>query len=180
MVEVFVSRLGLDSTTSSYVVVLQEKGGERVLPIWIGRPEAESIVTHMHNVKHARPFTHDLVRNIVVGLGAELRRASITKVADRTYFAELQLRIGDQVVNIDARPSDSIAIALRLSAPIFAADDLLAEAVDSDNGEEEPPEFGVAFDVDASAKKADAELTAEQLKRYLEALRPEDFGKFKP
>jgi bifunctional DNase/RNase len=181
MVEVFVSRLGLDSSSNSYVVVLQEKGGDRVLPIWIGRPEAESIVTHMHNVKHSRPLTHDLVRSIVVGLGAELRRASITRVADRTYFAELELRVGDSVVTIDARPSDSIAIALRLSAAIFAAEDLLVDPLDEiEEAEDEGPDYGSSFDVESAQSTPDAELTAEQLKRYLEALRPEDFGKFKP
>ena len=74
MIEVHVSRLGLDSATNSYDVVLQELGGTRVLPIWIGQPEAESIVRHMHNVKNARPLTHDLVRNLIVGMGAQLRR----------------------------------------------------------------------------------------------------------
>src|SRR5260221_245495 len=97
MVEVFVSRLGLDSTTSSYVVVLQEKQGARLLPIWIGKPEAESIVLHMHNVKRVRPLTHDLIKSLVVLLGAQLRRAYITRVEDRTYFADSrELRHGDR------------------------------------------------------------------------------------
>ena len=80
MVEVVIARLGLDSTTQSYVLVLQEKGGTRLLPIWIGQPEAESIVRHMHNVKGVRPLTHDLVRNLIVGMGAQLRRVQITRV----------------------------------------------------------------------------------------------------
>ena len=80
MIEVVVSRLGLDRATQSYVVVLQEKGGTRLLPIWIGQPEAESIVMHMHNIKRARPLTHDLVRASSSGLGAQLRRVQITRV----------------------------------------------------------------------------------------------------
>ena len=188
MVEVFVSRLGLDSDSGSYVVVLQEKNGDRMLPIWIGKPEAESIVLHMHNVKRARPLTHDLVRSLIQGLGAKLRRACITRVEDRTYFAELELERDDTLVKIDARPSDSIAIALRLSAPIFAADGLLAEpasdddATDDDDDDDEQSIYGSDDGAEASGAHSvsESELTADQLKRYLEALRPEDFGKFNP
>jgi bifunctional DNase/RNase len=180
MVEVFVSRLGRDSSSSSYVVVLQEKQGTRLLPIWIGKPEAESIVYHMHNVKRARPLTHDLVRSLIVGLGAQLRRAYISRVEDRTYFAELQLQRNDLLVNIDARPSDSIAVAIRLNAPIFAAEDLLRDPDEDEESdisfETDEPESTASDEVEQSAE----EFNAEELKRYLEALRPEDFGKFNP
>src|SRR5947209_12136523 len=101
MIEVVVSRLGMDPGTQTYVVVLQEKGGSRLLPIWIGQPEAESIVMHMHDVKRARPLTHDLVRSLIVGLGAQLRRVHITRVEKQTYYAELQIQRGDALVNID-------------------------------------------------------------------------------
>jgi uncharacterized protein len=184
MIEVIVSRLGLDSSTNSYVVVLQERGGTRLLPIWIGQPEAESIVMHMHNVKRVRPLTHDLVRSLIVGMGAQLRRVQITRVEKSTYFAELQIQSGETLVHIDARPSDSIAVALRLSAPIFAAESLLvepAEATDEESedeeGESSVPDFSTP---DAEAARNEAELSAEQLKAYLENLRPEDFGKFNP
>jgi bifunctional DNase/RNase len=186
MIEVIVSRLGLDSSTNSYVVVLQERGGTRLLPIWIGQPEAESIVMHMHNVKRVRPLTHDLVRSLIVGMGAQLRRVQITRVEKSTYFAELQIQRGETLVHIDARPSDSIAVALRLSAPIFAAESLLvepAEVTDEEgeeeegNGESSEPDFSTP---DPETAQDDAELSAEQLKAYLENLRPEDFGKFNP
>ena len=187
MVEVFVSRLGLDSASSSYVVVLQEKDGVRLLPIWIGQPEAESIVLHMHNVKRARPLTHDLVRSLIVGLGARLVRVHITRVEERTYYAELQLQRDDAHVNIDARPSDSIAIALRLGAPIYAAEELMMDPGEDEEAEEEEeesatPDFSVSSGEsgDADEELSEAELTADQLKRYLETLRPEDFGKFNP
>ena len=91
MIEVVVARLGLDASTQSYVVVLQEKDGSRLLPIWIGQPEAESIVMQIHNVKRARPFTHDLCRSLILGLGASLRRVQITRVEKNTYYAELHL-----------------------------------------------------------------------------------------
>lgn len=170
MVEVTVARLGLDSSTNSYVVILQEKGGTRLLPIWIGQPEAESIAMHINSIKRERPLTHDLCKNLIVGLGGQLRRVQITKVQKSTYFAELHIMRGDVLVQIDARPSDSIAVALRLSAPIFAQDALLT-AVEGDEDEEtESPELEPA--------KSAEELNAEQLKEYLENLRPEDFGKF--
>src|SRR3954470_761354 len=137
MIEVIVSRLGLDSSSNSYVVVLQERGGTRLLPIWIGQPEAESIVMHMHNVKRARPLTQDLVRNLILGLGAQLRRVHVTRVEKSTYYAELQIQHGDSLVQIDARPSDSIAIALRLGAPIFASESLLVEPDVDDADDEE-------------------------------------------
>ena len=181
MIEVTVSRLGLDSSTNSYVVVLQERDGTRLLPIWIGQPEAESIVMHMHNVKRARPLTHDLVRSLIVGMGAQLRRVQITRVEKSTYYAELHVQRDGEIVQIDARPSDSIAVALRLSAPIFAAESLLVDpGEDTDEGDvtgsTDEPDLGLP---DAAARD-DAELSAEQLKAYLENLRPEDFGKFNP
>ncbi|MDB4900089.1 MAG: hypothetical protein JWN53_1897 [Gemmatimonadetes bacterium] len=186
MIEVIVSRLGLDSSSNSYVVVLQERGGTRLLPIWIGQPEAESIVMHMHDVKRARPLTHDLVRSQIVGLGAQLRRVHITRVEKSTYYAELQIQREDTLVHIDARPSDSIAIALRLGAPIFASEALLMEPdIEEASGEgeadgedaESTGEFSVG---DAGRGDNAAELSTEQLKAYLENLRPEDFGKFNP
>jgi bifunctional DNase/RNase len=180
MIEVVVSRLGLDSATNSYVVVLQERGGTRLLPIWIGQPEAESIVRHMHSVKNVRPLTHDLVRNLILGMGAQLRRVQITRVEKSTYFAELHIQRDDTLVHIDARPSDSIAIALRLGAPIFAAEELLVEPTEDDEEEQgEVPGVGESEGPDLSDAD-ESELSAEQLKAYLETLTPEDFGKIKP
>lgn len=181
MVEVVVQRLGLDSTTNAYVVILQEKGGSRVLPIWIGQPEAEAIVMQMNHVKRERPLTHDLCKSLILGLGGSLRRVQITKVQQRTYFAELYLEGTAGVVQVDARPSDSIAIALRLQAPIFAQESLLNEPPEADDDEDvaqgkfsSPPATPPA----PSRERQPEALDAEQLKAYLENLRPEDFGKF--
>ena len=96
LVEVEVARLGIDRASSTYVVVLQEKGGARLLPIWIGQAEAESIVIQMHGMHRERPLTHDLCKNVITNLGATLRRVQITRVAERTYYAELHLRAGRQ------------------------------------------------------------------------------------
>jgi bifunctional DNase/RNase len=155
--------------------VLQEKGGARVLPIWIGQPEAESIVMHMHNVKRPRPLTHDLCKSLINGMGATLRRVQITRVESNTYFGELQLERDSSLVHVDSRPSDAIAIALRLDAPIFAAEALL---IDPDE-EHEAEEAAESFNAQVTNAADEAQLSAEQLKEYLERLRPEDFGKFK-
>jgi bifunctional DNase/RNase len=175
MIEVTVARLGLDSVSNSYVVILQEKGGDRLLPIWIGQPEAESIVMEMNKIKPPRPLTHDLCKRLITGMGGSLRRVQITKVQDNTYFAELHIYRGEDVFHIDARPSDSIAIALRLSAPIYAQESLLISV--AAEGEEEEEEAPVTPEPETPLQSTD-ELSAEQLKQYLENLRPEDFGKF--
>ncbi|HEY2825340.1 MAG TPA: bifunctional nuclease family protein [Gemmatimonadales bacterium] len=163
MIEVRVAHLGLDRDNNSPVVVLQEKDGERVLPIWIGPAEASAIAMELAGVKFARPLTHDLLKQIIVGLGAELRRVTITQVKDNTYFAELLIHRADQIFQVDARPSDSIAIALRLKAPIFVDAALLD---------------GKA--ADTARRPEGAPLDPQALKNYLQNLDPEDFGRFNP
>ncbi|MES2524736.1 MAG: bifunctional nuclease family protein [Gemmatimonadota bacterium] len=172
MVEVNVARLGLDSATNSYVVILRERGGRRLLPIWIGKPEAESIVMEMNHLKRDRPLTHDLCKALIVGLGGALRKVSITRIEKSTYFAEMQIDGPQGIVQVDARPSDSIAIALRLDAPIFAPESLLT-AVEADELDEDADETPFLA-------AASHELSPEELKAYLENLRPEDFGRFTP
>jgi bifunctional DNase/RNase len=172
MVEVFISRIGYDASSETFVVFLKEKAGDRVLAIWIGRPEAEAIVMRIHNIKHPRPLTHDLCKNLLEGLGAALERVTITHVANSTFFAELHVQLNGQVRVIDARPSDSIAVALRMEAPIFASDELLSDP-------DAELEGGDAFEPDRKSGEG-PRLTAEELKAYLEKLRPEDFGDFKP
>ena len=116
------------------------------------------------------PRERDDRKNLILGLGGSLRRVQITRVEKNTYYAELHINRGDNVVQIDARPSDSIAIALRLAAPIFAAESLLSSVEIEEQSEESPGVPGGTSDP--------GELSADQLKEYLENLRPEDFGKF--
>ncbi|HEY3286511.1 MAG TPA: bifunctional nuclease family protein [Gemmatimonadaceae bacterium] len=163
MIPVKVAKLGLDSVSNAYVVVLQEENGDRVLPIWIGRPEAESIAMQMNGVKRERPLTHDLCHALINGLGATLRRVQVTRLENSTFFAELHLARGGAPVIVDARPSDAIAIALRLDAPIYVAEVLFAG-----DGESES----------APAGRDDDAMSAEELQRHLEHMRPEDFGRF--
>jgi bifunctional DNase/RNase len=173
MIEVVVSKLGVDPGTQTYVVVLQEKGGARLLPIWIGQVEAESIVMHMHNMKRARPLTHDLCKSLILATGSRLKRIQITRVENNTYYGELHIEREGKIVQVDSRPSDAIAIALRLDAPIFAAETLLMRA------DEEESEDNETYSVPESPAPDSSALSADQLKQYLEQLRPEDFGKFK-
>jgi bifunctional DNase/RNase len=179
VVEVIVSRLGLDSGSNSFVVILQEKDGDRILPIWIGRAEAESIAAHLDGVQRERPMTHDLARSLILALGGELLRVHVTRVHDGTFYAEMHLRRDHVTHIVDARPSDSIAIAVRFGAPIFAANELLAEyeapaAEPDDAAADAEGDSGP----DLSASPDEHVRGAEQLKRHLEKLRPEDFGKF--
>lgn len=164
IIEVKVAHLGLDRSTNTPVVILQEKDGDRVLPIWIGPAEASAIAMEMAGVTFSRPLTHDLLKQVIVGLGADLDRVMITQVKENTYFAELHIRRNDHVIQVDARPSDSIAVALRLEAPIFTLDELLGNsAVDTvDTGD------------------GTTATDADELKSRLEKLDPEDFGKFTP
>src|SRR5690606_2639414 len=165
MVEVKVQSLGLDRNSSTPVVILQEVEGSRVLPIWIGPSEASAIAIQLAGMKFSRPLTHDLFTTLLRGLGAELQRVHITRVVESTYYAEMIIRRGDEFFSIDARPSDSIAIALRAGVRILTSDALLEhrtiEVVESD----EP-------DVDAAKE----DPAAESLQEYLRRLHPEDFG----
>jgi len=163
MIEITVAHLGLDRTTNSPVVILREKDGTRVLPIWIGPAEASAIAMEMQGIRPPRPMTHDLLKSVILGLGAEVQRIVISALKDKTYFAELWLERDGHIFQLDARPSDSIALALRVSATIFTDPELLEEGAE---------EGGVP--------PADPSLDAEKLKAHLEKMDPEDFGKFQP
>ena len=169
LLEVEVMRLGLDRGSNAYVVILREKDGERLLPIWIGQAEAESIVIEMHQMHRERPLTHDLLKNVIVQLGATLLRVNVVRIVSRTYHAELHIASRDGSVVIDARPSDSIALALRFNAPIFASEELLTTAVLAEADAIPESESETEF----------RPMSPEELKAYLENLRPEDFGKFR-
>jgi hypothetical protein len=165
MLEVSVAHLGVERNTNTPIVVLQEKDGDRMIPIYIGHAEANAIAMELADVKFERPLTHDLMQQVIIGLGAELSRVVLTRVEKSTYYAELHLRRDDHVIQIDARPSDSIAMALRLKAPIFASEDLLNISSSEET---------IAPDVGGET------LDSDDLKKYLENLNPEDFGKFTP
>lgn len=176
MIEVKVQSLGLDRATNTPVVILQEKDGQRVLPIWIGPSEASAIAMELAGMKFSRPLTHDLLVSVVVGLGGALKRVLITKVVENTYYAELIIQRGGELISVDARPSDSIAIALRMEAAIYTSDDLLENASIEVAEPTEPQEEFTA----GGEERGPAGLRAEELKEYLRRLNPEDFGRFSP
>jgi len=162
MVRMRVAHLGLDRTTNTPVVILQEEEGERTLPIWIGASEANAIALELQGVRPERPLTHDLMKLLVAGLGGELRRVVIASLRENTYLAQLLIYRGGEVFEVDARPSDSIALALRMNSPIFMNEELLERG---NGGDVSPP---------APATDPDA------LKRFLEKLDPQDLGRFQP
>ena len=137
LIQVTVKHLGLDQTTNTPVVTLGEQDGERVLPIWIGPAEASAIAYQLADMTFARPLTHDLVASVVRDLGGALESVAISRVEENTYIAEMTIHRNGEVISVDARPSDSIAVALRLQADIFAQDELLnaSETTEQDDSQ---------------------------------------------
>lgn len=176
LVEVRVQSLALDRTTNTPVVILQEIAGERVLPIWIGPSEASAIAMQLADMEFSRPLTHDLLCAVLKGLGGDLQKVIITRVESSTYYAEMIVRRNGEVFSLDARPSDSIAVALRVSARIFAQDDLLEEAAIEMADEESS---GTALGEKTSTPTHDV-MGPEELEEHLRKLNPEDFGRFTP
>jgi bifunctional DNase/RNase len=174
LVEVKVVKLGLDKTENVPVVILQEVEGERVLPIWIGPSEAKAIYFEYHNKPFPRPLTHQLLHTIMGGLGGTLDRIVISKEVEKTYFAELIVRRGEEVISVDARPSDSIAVALRAGASIFADDGLLL-LVSVEIAEEDDTAVDHLVQMQHEVREK-----SEGLRDYLRKLNPEDFGRFAP
>jgi hypothetical protein len=138
-VRVRVDRVVVDDHDTP-VVVLEEEGGTRWLPIWIGSAEARSIALEMEALHPPRPNTHDLARDLIHGLDAEVVRVVVTELRDGTYYASLHLRSDAGVVRIDSRPSDAIAIALRADAPIFVREPLFSHGeADAESGADDAP-----------------------------------------
>jgi bifunctional DNase/RNase len=178
LVEVRVQSLGLDRSSNTPVVILEEVGGERVLPIWIGPGEASAIAMQLADMEFSRPLTHDLLVAVLNGLGGSLRKVIITRVEKNTYYAELIIHRNGEVISVDARPSDSIAVALRTDARIFAQDDLL-ERASIEIAEDETAAPGPGTPPQKKESQTE-EMDADQLKEYLRRLNPEDFGRFTP
>jgi uncharacterized protein len=176
LIEVKVQSLGLDRSNNNPVVILQEDEGERILPIWIGPGEASAIAMQLADWSFSRPLTHDLLVSVLSGLGGSLERVIITRVVDNTYFAELIIQRNGDLISVDARPSDSIAVALRLKSRIFVEETLLEQAT-VEIAEDESVPLDAEDTGPASAKP---EGTPEDLKEYLKKLNPEDFGRFMP
>ena len=158
-IEMRIKGLILDPITNLPIVILRDKDGQRVLPIWVGNAEANAIALQMENVSSPRPMTHDLLRNVIRDLKAEIRKVVVCDLKENTYYALIHLEVNGQPLAVDSRPSDAIALALRAQAPIFVEDRVI------DN----------AKNADFAAEKGDV----ERLQRWLESLDPNEMGKYK-
>jgi len=176
VVEVGVHGLGTEPKTQQHVVVLRESEGTRVLPIFVGPCEAQAIARLLKHEAFPRPLTHDLLALLVEGLHAKVTRVVITELKEGTYFASLILTRGQEVLSIDARPSDSIAVALRTEASLYVNEELLQAPPEQPAVSDDPDE--PSSPPDEPATPLTDEQKAEQLRRFLENLDPEDFGKF--
>jgi len=163
VIHVRIASLALDPRSNQPVIVLkpldEEPGVGHLLPIWIGHPEATAIMLALEGVESPRPMTHDLLRNVIDTLDNYVERVEITRVDSGTFYAAIILRGEESIRVVDARPSDSIALAIRMGAPIFVAEDVLAAAA-------VPDEPGALVD-------EEAELAA--FREFLEGVDPEDF-----
>ncbi len=156
LVEMNIKGLMVDPVTNMPIVILRDEDGQRALPIWVGPVEANAIALQIENVAPPRPMTHDLLRNLLHELGAQLVRVVIADLRESTFYAYLELRRGEETLFVDARPSDALALSLRTKAPIFV-DNLVLESAKS---------------VDVSSDQVDR----ERLQRWLESLDPDDLG----
>ncbi len=126
-IQMNVSTILFDSRNSSYIVVLKDENGSKVLPIWIGAAEGNSIALAMSNTKSPRPLTHDLITSIFDRLEIEIARVVISDLIDNTFYASLYLLQNSKEYHIDSRPSDAIAIAIRIGAPVFVQEEVIAK-----------------------------------------------------
>ena len=138
--EVRVSGLSIDPITHTPIVLLKDKENQDVIPIWIGLLEASSIATQLEDIKLARPMTHDLMKNILSHLDAVVSRVEVNDLRNNTFFATIHLKWNGMDLAIDARPSDAIALALRMQAPIFVAEDVMKKAAVREKRSEGPTE----------------------------------------
>jgi len=159
MIGMTVRGIALDPITNMPIIILKDQDEKRALPIWVGIFEANAIALELEKIATPRPMTHDLIKNILDGVGASVQQIVINDLKENTFFAVIEVNFNGNVVNIDSRPSDAIALALRLNAPIFVTDKVVSKAKSMDIAEE----------------KEDTDRWRE----WLENLKPEDFGKYK-
>ncbi len=158
-VEMKIRGLMMDPVTNMPIVILKDVGGDSVLPIWVGIYEANAIALEIEKVATPRPMTHDLLKNVLLGLDTYVRKVVVNDLRDDTFFALIWLERDGRVISIDSRPSDALALALRLDCPIFVDDEVLK-----------------------SSKLASAvsdKVSSEELRKWLENLNDEDLGRYK-
>jgi bifunctional DNase/RNase len=165
MVEVVLRAVRVDVGSSTPLLLLEEVGGQRVLPIFIGAPEATAIAYALQHIETPRPMSHDLLGNVITALGARLFAVEISHLVDNTFYANLRLLREGKEVLVSARPSDAVALALRIGAPLLVSDELMNE---------EGQILEVSDEDDTDSEESEANLLAE-LRDFLNNVRPEDF-----
>jgi len=158
-VEMKIRGLMMDPVTNMPVVILKDVGGDQVLPIWVGIYEANAIALEIEKVSTPRPMTHDLLKNLLIGLEAEVRKVVVNDLRDDTFFAVIWLEREGQTISIDSRPSDALALALRVDCPIFVEDQVLKTS--------------------RLASALSDKVASEEMRKWLENLGEEDMGRYK-
>jgi len=158
-VEMKIRGLMMDPVTNMPIVILKDINGNTVLPIWVGVYEANAIALEIEKVATPRPMTHDLIKNLLVGLNTAVQKVVVNELKEETYYALIWLEQNGQIISIDSRPSDALALALRLDCPIFVDEEVLKSS--------------------KVASTASEKVTNEELKKWLEGLNDEDMGRYK-
>ena len=152
--------LMMDPVTSMPIVILKDVGSNNVLPIWVGIYEANAIALEIEKVSTPRPMTHDLIKTLLLGLDAGIRKVVVNELREDTFFALIWVERNGELISVDSRPSDALALALRLDCPIYVDDSVLKSSK-------------------SAANVSDKLNTNSELKRYLENLGDEDLGRYK-
>jgi bifunctional DNase/RNase len=158
-VEMKIRGLMMDPVTNMPIVILRESDSETVLPIWVGVYEANAIALEIEKVSTPRPMTHDLLKNLLIGLETTVRKVVVTELKDDTFYAVIWLERGGEIISIDSRPSDALALALRMDCPIYVEDEVLKSS--------------------KLATAASDRVSSEDLRKWLENLGDEDLGHYK-
>jgi bifunctional DNase/RNase len=158
-VEMKIRGLMMDPVTQMPIVVLKDVSSDTVLPIWVGVYEANAIALEIEKVTTPRPMTHDLIKNVLMGLDAEVRKVVVNELREDTFYAVIWMEREGRLISVDSRPSDALAVALRTDCPIYVDDEVLKSSKI----------------VSAMSDKA----TAEELRKWLEGLNDEDLGRYK-
>ena len=162
MQEMVIYGVSFDMVGKQPIVLLKTADGNKFLPIWIGHPEAAAILMKLQGASTPRPMTHDLLTEVLTKLEARVVRIAVTELRENTFYARITLRRNGTTVEIDSRPSDAIALAVRCDAPIFAADDVVeSSAIEME---------------DEDANPSDPEAQIAEFKAFLDDVRPDDFA----
>ena len=161
--EMKVRGLALDPVSNMPIIILRDEEEKRSLPIWVGIFEANAIALELEKISTPRPMTHDLIKNILEAIDARVLKVVVTDLKDNTFFAVLHLQVGDHEYTVDSRPSDAIALALRVAAPIYVDEEVVRKAKTLETTKE------------TETVKAD---DPDRLREWLENIKPEDFGQF--